>query len=312
MKYHTILTSAFREKKVITNEAKGLHERIRGKSERITDPAGRHIQTLKDHQSLSIADEFCKSVHAVYKEALSIGIYPCRYIRNLDVISPAEQLMLAESRVAVIGAGGLGGNIILLLARVGIGTLVVVDQDVFDETNLNRQILCTMEALGNSKSNEAASVVKSINPGVTVFPYQTKLDSSNIEEILAGSHVVVDALDNVPDRFLLEGAANKLGIPLVHGALAGFEGWVMTIFPGDSGLKKIYGTGDAERGSAESPQAILGVPGITPSLIATFQTMEVLKILLKRGNIFRHKMIHVDLERGCFNEFFFEGPDSLK
>lgn len=290
----------------------GMHERIREKSEKITDPAGRQVQTLKDHQAFMIAAEYHTSVHDVYRESLYLSISPYRYLRNLDVISPEEQRKLAESKVAVIGAGGLGGNVILLLARVGIGCLAVVDQDIFDETNLNRQALCTMEALGNSKSSEAASAVRSINPGVNVFPYRTKLDASNVEEILAGSDVVVDALDNVPDRFLLEEAAKKLGIPLVHGALAGFEGWVMTIFPGDPGLQNIYGTKEVKRIDAESPQAILGVPGVTPSLIATFQVMEVLKILLKRGNLFRNRMFHVDLERGCLNEFFFQDPESLK
>jgi molybdopterin/thiamine biosynthesis adenylyltransferase len=245
-------------------------------------------------------------------EMLKIGIYPLRYIRNLDAISPEEQLKLAESKIAVIGAGGLGGNVILLLARVGIGSLAVVDQDVFDETNLNRQALCNMNTLGMPKATAAVSAVGAVNPGVNVFPHQIKLDASNCERILAGSDAIVDALDNVPDRFLLEGAARKLGIPLVHGTLAGFEGWVMTIFPSDAGLKNIYGAEEAKRIDRESPQAVLGVPGVTPFLIAAFQVMEVLKILLGRGNIFRDRMIHVDLERGCLNEFFFRVPDSLK
>jgi molybdopterin/thiamine biosynthesis adenylyltransferase len=240
------------------------------------------------------------------------GIYPYRYLRNRDAISKEEQLKLAESRIAVVGAGGLGGNVILLLARVGIGSLVVVDNDVFDETNLNRQALCNMNSLGSPKVNEAVSAVAAINPGVNVFPHRNKIDDSNAGEILAGSDVIVDALDNVPDRFLLEGAARKLGLPLVHGTLAGFEGWIMTIFPGDPGLKNIYGTEEIERIDRESPQAVLGVPGVTPFLIAAFQVMEVLKILLGRGNIFRDRMIHIDLERGCLNEFLFHIPDSLK
>jgi molybdopterin/thiamine biosynthesis adenylyltransferase len=294
------------------DKKKGLHGRIREKAASVTDPAGRLVQILKDHDVLVIADECKVSVHDVYKEMLKKGIYPYRYMRNLDAISPEEQLKLAESKIAVIGAGGLGGNVILLLARVGIGSLAVVDQDVFDETNLNRQALCNVNSLGRPKANEAVSAVTAINPGVTVFPHQIKLDASNAEGILAGSDVIVDALDNVPDRFLLEGAARKLGIPLVHGTLAGFEGWIMTIFPGDPGLKNIYRAEEEKRIDQESPQAVLGVPGVTPFLIAAFQVMEVLKILLGRGNIFRDKMIHVDLERGCLNEFFFHVPDSLK
>jgi molybdopterin-synthase adenylyltransferase len=291
---------------------KRLHGRIREKASSVTDPAGRPVKALNDHDTLMIADEYKLSVHDVYKEMLKMGIYPYRYIRNLDAISLEEQLKLAESKIAVIGAGGLGGNVILLLARVGIGSLVVVDQDVFDETNLNRQALCTVNNLGSPKAQEAVFVVGAINPAVTVFSHRIKLDASNAEGILSGSDVIIDALDNVPDRFLLEGAARKLGIPLVHGTLAGFEGWIMTIFPGDPGLENIYGAEEAERADQESPQAVLGVPGVTPFLIAAFQVMEVLKILLGRGNIFRNRMIHVDLERGSLNEFIFSVPDPLK
>ncbi len=109
------------------------------------------------------------------------------------------------------GSIGLGGQVILLLARLGIGQLVVVDHDVFDETNLNRQALFSKRPLGRSKSKEAVNMLGSINPRVEVTSYQARVDSSNILEILAGSNVVIDALDNVPDRFVLEKAAKRLG-----------------------------------------------------------------------------------------------------
>ncbi len=291
---------------------KKLHERIQEKAATVTDPAGRLVRALGDHEVLAIANECKMHVHDVYKEMLKIGIYACRYIRNMDAISREEQIKLAESKVAIIGAGGLGGNVILLLARIGVGSLVVVDQDVFDETNLNRQALCTVNSLGMPKANEAFAAVRAINPSVNVLPHQVRLDASNVEGILAGSDVIVDALDNVPDRFLLEGAARKLGIPLVHGTLAGFEGWIMTIFPDDPGLKNIYGAGEIKCIDQESPQAVLGVPGVTPFLIAAFQVMEVLKILLGRGKIFRNRMMHIDLEGGCLNEFLFRDTDLLK
>ena len=288
-----------------------MQQAISKKSEHVTDAAGRGVDIIKDLHALMIAEDFRKDVHDVYKEAMKMGIYPCRYLRNLDVISPEEQLTLAKSQVAVIGAGGLGGNVILLLARMGIGRMVVVDLDVFEETNLNRQAFCTIESLGKLKASEAVSAVAAVNPGVKVIPYETKLISSNVEKMLAGSDVVVDALDNVPDRLLLQDTAQKMGIPLVHGALAGFEGWVITIFPGDSGLKNIYGA-QKESNNTESPQALLGVPGVTPSLIAAMQVMEVIKILLKRGNIIRNRMLHIDLEHGSFNEFFFDVIESPK
>jgi len=281
-------------------------ELIKKRARKITDPAARKVQILEDDQAAKTAAESGRSVHEVYREALKLGITPYRYVRNREAISIEEQLKLAESHVGVVGAGGLGGQVILLLARVGIGHLVVVDHDLFDETNLNRQALCRRESLGKPKSEGAVVAVRSINPGVQVTPYQTKLDDSNATELLAGSDVVVDALDNVPTRFALERATKSLGIPLVHGALAGFEGRMMTIFPDDGGLKHLYGSEEAKIADTKRPEAILGVPVLTPSFIANLQAMEVVKIILKRGKIFRNVMLHVDLEGGQLNEFLFQ------
>ncbi|HUU80551.1 MAG TPA: HesA/MoeB/ThiF family protein, partial [Acidobacteriota bacterium] len=269
-------------------------------------------QILKDNNALKIANTCHCTVHEVYTEALRLGINPYRYIRNREIISIQEQLKLTESRVAVIGAGGLGGQVIMLLGRAGIGQLVVIDHDLFDETNLNRQALCSKKSLGKPKSEVAVDVVHSINPGVDVTPHQVRLTSSNAPEILFGSDVVVDALDNIHDRFTLEKITKKLGVPLVHGALAGFEGWMMTIFPDDPGLKRIYGGGEVKENNAKAPEAILGIPALTPSIIGTLQAMEVLKIILKRGKIFRNSMAHVDLEKGQLNEFVFENRNSFE
>jgi len=162
-----------------------------------------------------------------------------------------------------------------------------------------------METLGKPKPEAAAATVSSINPGVKVIPCQVKLDSSNAPEILTGSNVVVDALDNVQDRFLLERTTKKLGIPLVHGALAGFEGQLMTIFPDDPGLKQIYGKKVVKGNNSKSAESVLGVPVIMPSLISTLQAMEVLKIILNRGRLFRNAMVFVDMETGQLNEYKF-------
>lgn len=276
---------------------------IRLRSMKIMDPAAREVEVLKDSEAIALADEYCCGVHEVYIVALTVGIYPYRYVRNREIISTEEQLRLAQSRVVVVGAGGLGGHVILLLARLGVGHLVVVDNDVFDETNLNRQALCSERALGRSKSEQAVKEVGSINPGVKVLPYEVKLEPHNATEILAGSNVVVDALDNVPDRLALEGATKKLGIPMVHGALAGFEGQLMTIFPEDPGLKHLYRDWRTDLDKSKSPEAVLGVPITTPSIIATLQAMEVIKIILNRGRLFRNTMLYIDLEAGQLNEF---------
>ena len=218
-----------------------------------------------------------------------------------------EQLKLAESRVAVVGAGGLGGTVLSLLARIGIGHLVVVDHDVFDETNLNRQAFCHAGNLGKPKAEEARLQLEHVNPGVDVSVHRASLDRESGRTLLGGCHVAVDALDNIQSRLALEDAARDLRIPLVHGALAGFEGQVMSIFPGDGGLRQIYGNGvEEKRDRASRPEAVLGVPGITPSLVATLQAMEVVKILLNRGSVFRNAMVYIDLERGEMSRFVFE------
>ncbi|MGD2124710.1 MAG: HesA/MoeB/ThiF family protein [Desulfobacteraceae bacterium] len=283
-----------------------IHNRVQNKARSIKDPAGREVRILEDAQAIKLADASGFTVHDVYRESLKAGVYPYRYIRNRDIISMEEQLKLAESRVAVIGVGGLGGNVILLLARLGIGHLVVVDRDIFDETNLNRQALCSRENLGQSKSGEALALVALINPGVVVTAHQTGLDAANGPDILAGCDVIVDALDTVSGRLMLEEVAKSLEVPLVHGALAGFQGQLMTIMPGDAGLKKIYMPEATPEDGSHRPEAVLGVPSVTASFVATLQVMEVIKILLGRGKPFRNMMVYADLEEGELNQFSFD------
>jgi molybdopterin-synthase adenylyltransferase len=288
-----------------------IQGRIRERSRRIADPAGRETDILEDNAACEIAWQLGLGLGEIYCEALRLGVCPFRYVRNVDTLSAVEQLRLAESRVAVAGAGGLGGQVIVLLARVGVGTLVVVDCDRFDETNLNRQALCIEETLGEPKARVAAEAVAAINPGVRVIPHQVKLNGDVIDRVLAGCDVVVDGLDNVPDRLLLQDASGRLGIPMVHGALAGFEGRVMTVFPGDAGVEQLYG--ETSSGTdPDRPEAVLGVPAVTAALVGTFQAMEVLKILLKRGSLFRNAMAYADLENGRFELFRFGGSAEKK
>lgn len=276
------------------------------RSRKIIDPAGREVQAIEDQAVEEIAAQGGPGFPEIYTEALRLGVYPCRYLRNRALLSAAEQLRLAQAQVAVAGAGGLGGQVIILLARLSVGHLIIIDSDRFDETNLNRQALSNRQTLKRLKTEVATETVASINPGVKVTPRHVKLDARGAGEILAGAEAVVDALDNVPDRLILETACQRLGIPLVHGAIAGFEGRLMTIFPGDPGLKQIYGTGEPQD-KKESPEAVLGTPAATAAFVGTLQAMEVLKILLKRGRPFRGTMAYFDLENGRFEEFLING-----
>lgn len=284
-----------------------LEKRIKEKAKSIKDLVGRDVLILDEVHADAIAQDLGLTLLDVFRATLGLGIYPRRYLRNRDGISLQDQIKLAESRVAVVGAGGLGGTVIQLLGRIGIGRLTVVDCDVFDETNLNRQAFCTRDWVGQPKALAVQAQLKSINPAVEVHAHIVRLDSANGPEILTGSQVIVDALDNVKDRLTLEALAKTLGVPFVHGALAGFEGQLMTVFPEDPGLKQIYGSGDDRGSAANRPEFLLGVPSITPSIVATLEAMEVLKILLNRGTPFRNKMVYIDLERGEWSQFGFQG-----
>jgi molybdopterin/thiamine biosynthesis adenylyltransferase len=151
----------------------------------------------------------------------------------------------------------------------------------------------------------AADVINLINPSVQVSIITDKVNVANAEHILADADVIVDALDNMDDRFVVEKAAKKNGTPFVHGAIAGFEGQVTTIFPEDKGLISLYGRNDRQVNDKLSPENILGVPVLAPAFVASMQVMEVIKILLNRTGVFRNTMVHMDLEDGQLNKYEF-------
>jgi len=275
----------------------------------LVDPAGGQVPCLSDLQAGELARKLSCPLRQVFKEALRREIWPLRYLRNRGSFTAREQGRLAECRAAVVGAGGLGGMVILTLARAGIGHLRVIDGDVFDETNLNRQALSTVPGLGKAKALEAARLVGEANPAVEVMPVPVRLDAENAETLLAGADLVLDALDAIPVRLLLEKTARKMGIPLVHGALAGFTGQVMTIYPEDPGLTALYGNGAAGPAPAERPEAILGVPAPTAAAVAVLQAMEAIKVLLGRGETLRNRILYLDLEAAQFNAFQMRPPE---
>ncbi len=264
----------------------------------LPNQAGRDITVIKEQQAMLIAEENSVSLHNIYLASLKKDILPYRYIRNLESISITDQLKLMQAKACIVGSGGLGGQVIVLLARLGIGNLTVIDHDVFDETNLNRQALCTTDVIGKSKAETAKEVAERINPAVNVTAFHSKLDDSNASQVLDGSTVIVDALDNIADRFVLESYAKKLNTPLVHGAIAGFEGQIMTIYPGDTGMESIYGKINKNASPAKSPVSILGVPTLTPAIIASYQAFEAMKVILEKEDVFRNMLVYLDLAKG--------------
>lgn len=262
----------------------------------VINSSGKKYYNILIDQVKTLAHKFQLPGREIEILALQHNIIPERYHRNLGVISPSEQVKLLQSRVAIIGVGGLGGTVLELFARQGIGELIIVDKDIVGDSNLNRQILSTETNLGQSKAEVATKRVKEINSSIEITGYSTSVDRENVKEIIKDSAVVVDALDNLPSRFILQSACQDLKIPLVHGAVAGFNGQLTTIFPQDKGLELIYGS--KEKLPEHGSEAELGAPTVIPALIASLEAQEVIKILLKRGSLFRNKLLYLDIEEG--------------
>jgi len=213
-----------------------------------------------------------------------------RYIRNMSMLSKEENESLGKFKVCVVGCGGLGGYIIEFLGRLGIGYITAVDGDIFDETNLNRQILSDTESLGKSKALAAKQRMKLVNPEIEITSVTERLTEENAERVLQGHDLIIDAVDKINTRFLLQDRAAKLKLPLVHGAIAGWYGQVSTILPGDRTLDKIY---PSREGSGIENE--LGNPSFTPALVASIQVAEALKVLLGKGELIRNKLLYIDL-----------------
>lgn len=229
--------------------------------------------------------------------SLSSGQMPERYIRNAGTVGIGGQEKLLKAKVLIIGAGGLGGTVVELLARMGVGYLRVVDGDTFAPHNLNRQLLSSEKNLGKEKSLTAIARVAEINSDVEVEAINQMLNADNAEQLITGMDIVVDALDNINDRLLLQDMAAKMGVPMVHAAIAGFTGHVMTIFPGDPGLKALY---KDPTGNNRGIEIKLGNPAATPGIAAALQVQEVVKVITGMGEPLRHKLFYFDTEYNNF------------
>jgi molybdopterin/thiamine biosynthesis adenylyltransferase len=217
-----------------------------------------------------------------------------RYEKNKQTISDEEQQRLAQSKVCIVGLGGLGGYVLEMLARIGIGSIRAIDGDIFDETNLNRQLLCNSDNIGKPKTEAADIRMRQINEHVNIEAVYERLTQSNAETLLSGCEVIIDACDSVETRLTLEKAAETLGLPLIHGAISGWYAHISTIFPGDRTLSKFYKT------VSKCSESVMGNPSFTPAAAASVQVSLVIKYLLKKGKMLRNKMLIMDLYN---NEF---------
>ena len=216
-----------------------------------------------------------------------------RYERNIGALSEAEQELLKTKKAAVIGCGGLGGYVAEFLARIGFGHLTLIDGDVFAASNLNRQLYSLETNLGKSKTLEAKKRILEIRSDLSIGVFDVLLDDKNAGELLKGHDILIDALDNVKTRLLVEKAANTLGIPLVHGAVEGWCAQVSTVFPGDFTVSTLYQINrEFERPS---------VLAFTPAFCASLQVAEAVKVALNKGNTLRKKLLTVDIRNGSFD-----------
>ena len=247
---------------------------------------------------VAAADRFQRTLAFVEGTALELGLLPARYQRNRRTLSTAEQLKLFRSRVVIVGAGGLGGYVVEELARLGVGTLVVADPDTFEEHNLNRQLLASPANLGAPKVDAAVERVGTINPAVRVVPSRSAFTRENGADLLSGADAAVDALDTVTARVELARACRELGVPMVHGAIAGWYGQMATQMPGEDITPFIYPSGNEPKGV----ETKLGNPAFTPAVVASLQVAEVCKVLLGQGRCLTRRMLFLDLLEMEFEE----------
>ena len=227
-----------------------------------------------------------------------------RYSRHLLLpeVGEAGQQKLLGAKVLLLGAGGLGSPAALYLAAAGVGTIGIVDMDVVDESNLQRQILHNLERVGERKVDSARKTLELINPDLVVNTYDTRLGADNILEILDGYDVVVDGADNFPSRYILNDASVKLGIPVVHGSIFRFEGQITVFDPLDG---PTYRDLLPEPPPAElAPScAEAGVLGVLPGIVGSIQALEAIKIILGLGDSLRGRLLAFDALEMSFREY---------
>jgi molybdopterin/thiamine biosynthesis adenylyltransferase/rhodanese-related sulfurtransferase len=235
-----------------------------------------------------------------------------RYSRHilLPEVGEAGQAKLLQSKVLLLGAGGLGSPALMYLAAAGVGTLGIVDADVVDASNLQRQIVHATSRVGMPKVDSAAKFVADLNPDVKVVPHKERLTSANVERIFADYEIVVDGTDNFPTRYLVNDASVWMGKPVVHGSIFRFDGQVTTFISPNAAKKLGVEAGPCYRCLyPEPPPPHLapscqeaGVLGILCGIIGTVQATEAIKILLGKGTTLSGRLLTYDSLKMTFRQ----------
>jgi len=227
-----------------------------------------------------------------------------RYQRHLLLpeVGIEGQAKLLESKVLLLGAGGLGSPAALYLAAAGVGTIGIVDMDEVDASNLQRQILHNLDRIGERKVESARKTLQGLNPDIKINTYDTRLSADNIMEIITGYDIIVDGADNFPSRYLLNDATVKLGIPVVHGSIFRFEGMVSVFHPlrGPTYRDMVPEPPPAELAPS---CAEAGVLGVLPGIIGSIQALETIKVLLDLGDPLIGRILAIDTTEMSFRVF---------
>jgi molybdopterin/thiamine biosynthesis adenylyltransferase/rhodanese-related sulfurtransferase len=227
-----------------------------------------------------------------------------RYSRHLLIPEVGEegQLKLLDSRILLIGAGGLGSPAALYLAAAGVGHLGIIDADIVDESNLQRQIAHSLNSLGVPKVDSARRAIEALNPDVEVTTYRERLTSENIDRILEdGWDIILDGADNFPTRYLVNDASVWHGIPVVHGSIYRFEGQVTVFKPGDGPCYRcLYPSPPPPELAPSCAEG--GVLGVLPGIVGTLQTNETLKLALDTGEALVGRLLLIDALASDFQE----------
>ncbi len=272
---------------------KDISEMVNNQAVEKKRPDGSGYRSLSFRSEQLIAEESGYSHNEIQIMALKLDIVPERYARNQKTLGCREQVRLLESSVIVVGLGGLGGCVTEILARVGVGELILVDGDVFEDSNLNRQLLARVEDLGKKKAVAAENRVASINPGVNVRVCPVYLDAQNCSELIGRAGVAVDCLDTIPDRFVLEAGCRRKNIPMVSAAIGGESGQATIVYPEDPGLSLIYG--QPETVPPKGVEKSLGTLPYTVFTMAAVESAAVVSCLTGRPPILRNRLLFADL-----------------
>ena len=216
-----------------------------------------------------------------------------RFLRNIPALSESEQEMLSHKRVLIVGCGGLGGYISECLVRAGVGHITAADGDVFEESNLNRQLLSTEAVLGLNKAETAKTRAEQINSLIDYAAYPEFFSAENAEKLLSGVDLVIDALDSISARLLLEEECAARGLALVHGAICGWSAQVCTVLPNSNILHRLYANAD----ESADKSCICS----TPAFCAAIQSAEAVKLLCGKPAATENKLLIADLRYMTFD-----------